>query len=273
MKTLADILKALEAIISSTDLVAAQNAAQSLIEDINEFDTGYRTELNKKNSEARGLRDRLKKAEEVAGLVDDAKAKYKNVLGKFGLSDEIEDIDAEIDTLIEKIKSGEASGKSKTEIEAQLADLRKQLTTLTKQAEQATISNKSLEEQLTQERTKRHGALKQTELLKILTAGNAVKPNKLAEMLMHNVEVDSENDDALLFVDETGEKIALSDGLTKFLKDNPEFVKNSQRGGAGSGSTDPGNKLRVTRDQLKDPSFYKANRDAILKGDVEVIGE
>ena len=216
MKTLADLLKALEAITNATDLAAAQNAAQSLVEDLNEFDSGYKTELGKKNSEAQGLRTRLKQAETLSGALEDLKGKHGKVLSKLGFEDDVEDLDEALEAIVEKIKSGETAGKSKTELEGQMTDLRKQINSLTKAAEKATTDNKTLADQLTQERAKRHTSLKQTELLNILTANNAIKPDKLAKMLLHSVEVDTENEDNLLFIDDTGEKVPLKDGLLSF---------------------------------------------------------
>ena len=47
-----------------------------------------------------------------------------------------------------------------------------------------------------------------------------------------------------------------------------------QKGGSGSkGGGQGGGKLRVTESQLKDPHFYRANRDKIMAGDVEVVEE
>lgn len=271
MKTLADLLKALEAITNATDLAAAQNAAQSLVEDLNEFDSGYKLELSKKNSEAQGLRTRLKTAEALSGALEDLKGKHGKVLSKLGFEDDVEDLDDALEAIVEKIKSGETAGKSKTELEGQMAELRKQINSLTKQAEKASTESKIYQDQLTQERAKRHSSLKQTELLNVLTANKAVKPDKLAKMLMHNVEVDAENEDNLLFINDAGEKVPLKDGLVKFLTDNPEFVENAQKGGSGSKGGGGGAKLRATEAQLKDPTFYRSNRDAILKGDYEVV--
>ena len=274
MKTLADLLKALAAITNATDLATAQNAAQSLVEDLNDFDSGYKGELGKKNSEAQGLRTRLKQAETLTASLEALKGTHGKVLKSLGFEDDVEDLDAALEAVVEKIKTGESAGKSKGELENQMVELRKQLTSLTKQAEKANTDNKTLTEQLSQERTKRQGSLKQTELLNLLTANKAVKPDKLAKMLMHSVEIDAENEDALLFINDTGEKVPLKDGLAKFLTDNPEFVENTQKGGSGSrGGNGGGGKLRATSAQLKDPSFYRANRDAIMKGDVEVVDE
>lgn len=271
MKTLADLLKALEAITNAKDLVEAQNAAQSLVDDLNEYDSGYKQELGKKNSEAQGLRTRLKQAETLSGALEDLKGKHGKVLAKLGFEDDVEDLDEALEAIVEKIKSGETAGKSKTELESQMTELRKQISTLTKQAEKASTESKTFQEQLTQERAKRHTSLKQTELLNVLTANKAVKPDKLAKMLIHNVEVDAENEDNLLFINDTGEKVPLKDGLVKFLTDNPEFVENAQKGGSGSKGGGGAGKLKATEAQLKDPTFYRSNRDAILKGDYEVV--
>lgn len=270
MKTLADLLKALEAITTATELTAAQNAAQSLIEDVNEFDSGYKSELSKKNSEAQGLRNRLKTAEALSGTLENLKSKHGKILSKLGFEDDVEDLDEALEAIVEKIKTGETAGKSKTDLENQMTDLRKQINSLTKQAEKATTDSKTYQEQFVQERAKRHTSLKQTELLNALTANKAVKPDKLAKMLQHNVEVDAENEDNLLFLDDAGEKVPLKEGIVKFLTDNPEFVENAQKGGSGSRGGG-GGKLRVTEAQLKDPSFYRTNRDTILKGDYEVV--
>lgn len=272
MKKLEEILKALEAIQKATDLTEAQGAATNLMDIVKDYDAGWLAEVNKKNGEAQNLRGKAKQADALQTALDALKSKHGKIIKTIGLDDDMDEIDEALEAIAAKIQVGETSGKTQTELQAQLGEVKKSLTNITKQLEKATNDNNTLNTSLSEERNKRYSSAKQTELLNILTANKAVKPDKLAKMLSHSVEVDVENGEALLFVNELGEKVPLKDGLTKFLADNPEFVANHQQTGSGSsGAGAGGGKLKITSAQMKDPTFYRANRDVIVSGNYEEV--
>ncbi|WP_378955389.1 hypothetical protein [Pelosinus sp. sgz500959] len=85
---------------------------------------------------------------------------------------------------------------------------------------------------LATERGKRHDAMKNQAIISALTAGKAIKPEKLIALLQNSVKVN--DDDTLTFTDENGSEIAINDGVAAWLKANPEFVSNTQTPGGGS---------------------------------------
>ncbi|MHC1760531.1 MAG: hypothetical protein AB9917_13685 [Negativicutes bacterium] len=92
----------------------------------------------------------------------------------------------------------------------------------------------ALEQQLTDERGKRQSATKRSELLKALTDHKAARPDDLVELLLGKIEISE--DDSLTFSDEKGTAVKVTDGVKSWLTARPEFVKNSQNPGGGSGA-------------------------------------
>lgn len=127
------------------------------------------------------------------------------------------------------------------DLETAIADLNKNTKTkgdevLLKRLEKLEKARKAeketLEQQLNDERGKRHNATKRQELLKALTENNAARPEDLVDMLFGKVEIG--DDDSLSFADEKGGSVKVGDGVKGWLSSRPEFVKNSQNPGGGS---------------------------------------
>lgn len=91
------------------------------------------------------------------------------------------------------------------------------------------------DKQLVEERGKRHTATKRTELLKALSENNAANAEDLIDLLMSKVEIG--DDDSLTFTDEKGSAVKIGDGVKNWLATRPNFIKNAQNAGAGSGTT------------------------------------
>lgn len=97
----------------------------------------------------------------------------------------------------------------------------------------------ALEQQLADERGKRHLSAKRSELLKVLAEHKARRPEDLVELLMGKVEVG--DDDSLTFTDEKGAAVKVGDGVKSWLAARPDFVSNVQNPGGGSAAgTTPG---------------------------------
>jgi len=274
-KKLADLVKALEAIVTSADHQTAQNAAAALVDDIKEYDAEYNAELHKKNSEARGLRDRVKAADELQAKLDGLKGAHAKVLKTLELEDDVEDLDAALAAIQEAIRTGKDSGKGKTELDAKITDLTKQVTTLTKElGNHQKLANEN-EQKFTTERTRRLTEAKSRALLDGLREQKIIKPEQFVNFLSNQVSIKEKEDgsEEMLFINSKGEEIEFKKGLVDWAVENPHFVLNDQNPGSGSGGgagAGSGGKKIITVEQYKDPTFYRENRDAILSGEMEV---
>lgn len=134
-----------------------------------------------------------------------------------GIDDDVEDLDTALaDALKTKAKGGDEA-------------LLKRLQKLENDRKKDKTDADNL---LAIERGKRHDAMKSQAIISALTAGKAIKPEKLIALLQNSVKVN--DDDTLTYTDENGSEIAIGDGVTAWLKANPEFVSNSQQPGGGS---------------------------------------
>ena len=134
-----------------------------------------------------------------------------------GIDDDTEDLDEALETAMKS--------KGKGGDEALLKRLQKLESDRKKDKADA-------EALLATERGKRHEAIKSQAIITALTAGKAIKPEKLIALLQNSVKVNE--DDTLTFTDENGSEIKVDEGITAWLKANPEFVSNSQQPGSGS---------------------------------------
>lgn len=269
-KVLADLIKIVEGISSAADVTVAQDAANALLADLKEYDESYNNELKKKNSEARGLRDRVKGAESLQTTLDGLKTNHSKILKTLGLDDDVEDLETALASVAEKILLGENAGKGKTELDKQLSDLQKQLTTLTKDLAKVQTEKAGVDTLLANEKGKRQTATKTQALMDALTEHKAIKPKELMKILTHSVQM--KDDDSLVYIDDKGEEIEVSKGVQAWLTANPEFVTNTQNPGSGSGGAGGGGtgKLKATNAQMKDPAWYEKNRQAVLENRVEI---
>ena len=96
----------------------------------------------------------------------------------------------------------------------------------------------AFEQQLADERGKRHLSAKRAELLKALNEHKAAYPDDLVDLLIGKIEVG--DDDSLTFSDEKGATVKVSDGVKSWLAARPEFVRNPQNPGAGSATRPAG---------------------------------
>ena len=272
-KVLADLLKVVDSISAATTLEDAQAAAASFKDDLTEYDTGYNAVVRSKNSEAKGLRDRLKAAELSNSELQPFRETVNKITDVFSITmgDDLED---QIAAIKAKIEAGENAGKSQTELETKLSDLTKQLTKAQQQQQAVIAERDGALTKLADVNTRRQAALRDQALLSALTANKAVRPNEISAMLASKVKIG--DDDKLAFINDNEEEISVDEGIKAWLSTRPEFIQNDQRpgsgsaGGAGGGGTPPGT-IKATRAQMKDADWYAKNRQAVIEDRVEVI--
>lgn len=204
--TLEELLKALAGVQDGQKYTDALKA----IVEAKDSDLTAKTNQHKATSKAlKDAEDKLKKtAERLTKLSD-----------HIGLDEEAEDLEA---ALAEASKAGKKGGDEA---------LLKRIAKLEKDHKKAQSDSEAL---LAAERGKRHDTMKAQAILSSLTAGKAVKPDKLVALLTAAVKVN--DDDTMVYVDDKGKEISIQDGVTAWLKANPEFVLSGQNAGGGSGA-------------------------------------
>ena len=261
-KSISDALAALEGLEGGEELVQAVQA-----------------ELSKKNNEAKNLRDRSKGAETKQA---ETLAKLQKVATSLGIDLEAEDFDGVLEgqkIVVEDLKKELIVAKTQGD-QSKQEEIRKALTEAQEAKDQTAKLQKELDKRAkevadvtgkyTTEKDKRIAILKTQGLTQALAEAKAVKPSVISKMLLPNVKVD-ETSDELLFVDEKGAEVSLSEGVKAFLGANPEFVVNVQNPGAG---TPPGTgaagaaaaPIKVSRAQMSDVSFYRTHQKDFLSG-------
>lgn len=198
-KTLEEALAALETAENGAELVDA-----------------VKTELSKKNSEAKGLRDRVKAA--------DVKLKK---LEKLTSAFELDGVDdEELDEKINAIKTKQKTAKSPEEV----SRLEKRI--------------KLLEEEATNAKVEARKSKVDSALSKVLHDAKVVESvfGGLKDVLSTRIRF---KDDGSYFFDVDGEEKTLEDGVKGYLAANPGFVKNEQApgSGGGTGKRAPGGKV------------------------------
>lgn len=211
-KSLEEITKALEGLEEGADFIAG---LQSL--------TG---EIKKKNNEAQNLRTRLKTTEDNITAVND---KFSKVAAFIGLEDEVEDIEA----ALEALKQKQADGGKKGQPVPEVAELTSQLNQLKRDMKKLSEDKSTFEKVAGEEKNKRQSVLRDLALQKALVAGKAIKPDRLAKMLVGNIKI--AEDDAMIFISDDGTEVTVEEGVKSFLTENPEFVINAQNPGGGGG--------------------------------------
>ena len=203
---LKDVYTALESIENGSEMIAVIKA-----------------ETNRLSNEAKKHR--------VAG--ESASAKAKSLMEAFGLddSDDVVERAREMKGTLDSFAQG---GKKPTEVAKQIADLTKQVTTLTNNYAEMTKTAEA-------EKAKRLDALKMSKAVDALTKGNAASPQSMAKLLFDNLTVG--DDEAIGYRD--GDKdMTVEDGVNAWLSANAWAVKaNPQAGGGspagGAGADDP----------------------------------
>lgn len=214
-----DVIKALEGLENGVDLIQAA-----------------RSEINRKNTEAKTLRDRSKILAEALGVDMSA--------------EDYEDQVAGVKSSLEAIKN---SGGKPDEIGKKLSALEAQITKLTAENE----SNKKTAAEAT---AKRVAAVRKQALVDALTKAGAVKPTELARLLEDRVKVG--DDDKVIYLD--GEaQIDVETGAAKYLEANPEFKANTGKPGGGS---PPGGAGGAPDPEKMTMAEYAAYREKQLQG-------
>jgi len=173
-------------------------------------------ELTAIRNEAAGYRVRVQDAEATGRATAE-----KELLAVLGVSDR--NALAGVKTALEALQKG---GGKPDEIGIQLANLAKQVETLSQQ-----VSEK--DKLAATEKEKRISAIRNAKTIEALTAAKAIKPAELAKLVAGQVQV--KDDDSLVFMAD-GKEIPLTDGIAAYLKANPEFVSNTAAPGAGGGA-------------------------------------
>ena len=163
----------------------------------------------------------------------DASEKVKNLLEALGLDDG-DDVVEQAKGLKSTLDSFAQGGKKPTEVAKQIADLTKQVTTLTNNYNEMTKTAEA-------EKTKRLDAMKMSRAVDALTKGNAASPQSMAKLIIDNLTVG--DDEAIGYRD--GDKdMTVEEGVNAWLSANTWAVKaNPQAGGGspagGTGADDP----------------------------------
>lgn len=203
---LKDVLAALEKVENGAEMTAVINA-----------------EINRLSGESKGYRVKSR----------DASEKVKNLLEALGLDDS-DDVVEQAKGMKTSLDSFAQGGKKPTEVAKQIADLTKQVTTLTNNYAEMTKTAEA-------EKAKRLDALKMSKAVDALTKGNAASPQSMAKLLFDNLTVG--DDEAIGYRD--GDKdMTVEEGVNAWLSANAWAVKaNPQAGGGspagGAGADDP----------------------------------
>lgn len=190
-------------------------------------------EINKLRTEAGSYRTKLSTVTQTLGLKD---------------SDNMDEALAGLKASLEAV----SKGGNPSELGAQIAQLTKQVQTLTQQSE---ADKKAAQV----EREKRINAVRSTKTVEALTAAKAIKPAELAKILAGSVQV--KDDDTIVFL-EGDKELPLTEGIAAYLKANPEFVANTAApgsGGAGGGGTG-GEAPDLEKMSMADFAAYRAKQ-------------
>lgn len=161
---------------------------------------------------------------------DKATAKTQALLDAFGLTDG-DDVINQAKSMKESLDAFAQGGKKPTEVAKQIADLTKQVTTLTNNYNEMTKTAQA-------EKAKRLDAMKLSVAVDALTKGNAASPKDMARLIMDNIAVS--DDESLTYTD--GDKsVSVTDGVNAWLSANSWAVKaNPQPGGGANGAGQAG---------------------------------
>lgn len=193
---LKDVLAALEKVENGAEMTAVINA-----------------EINRLSGESKGYRVKGREAAD----------KVKNILEALGLTDG--------DNVVEQAKGMKDSldtfaqgGKKPTEVAKQIADLTKQVTTLTNNYNEMTKTAQA-------EKTKRLDAMKMSRAVDALTKGNAASPQSMAKLIFDNLTV---GDDESIGYRDGDKDMTVEEGVNAWLSANAWAVKANPQAGGGS---------------------------------------
>ena len=187
-----------------------------------------KAEINRLRNEAAGHRTKLQKVTTELGLKD------------------VDNLDEALAGLKTSLEAA-AKGGNPTELGAQIAQLTKQVQTLTQQSE---ADKKAAQT----EREKRITAIRNAKTVEALTAAKAIKPAELAKLLADAVQI--KDDDSIVYKDGDNE-LPLADGIAAYLKANPEFVANTAAPGSGSGGPGSGGNPDLEKMSMSEYAAYR----------------
>lgn len=198
-------------------------------------------EVSKKNSEAMGLRKRLKPLE----------TKVRALVG----AEESDDLDEVFEKIEQTVKAGGKAGKP----DDRVATLEKTLAKLTAE--------------LTTERAQKTAAIVGGKLKDALGKHNAVRPDDLVRLLADAVKIEG---DKAMFVSEDGTELDIESGVGAWLKARPELVRSTQQpgpGGTGTKHQTPGGQKTITRAEYQRAQQEReiAILDGIGSGTIKIV--
>lgn len=168
------------------------------------------------------------KTHRVSG--EQAVAKAQALLTAFGLTDG-DDVINQAKSMKEALDVFAQGSKKPTEVAKQIADLTKQVTTLTNNYNEMTKTAQA-------EKAKRLDAMKLSVAVDALTKGNAASPKDMARLIMDNIAV---GDDESLTYNDGDNSVSVTDGVNAWLSANSWAVKaNPQAGGGSNGAGNAG---------------------------------
>lgn len=239
MATIDDVFKALEASENKDELKAVID--------------GLKAEINKKNSEAKNLRERYKQSEESGKTVKERLEKLMSLEGIEAGDDD--DLDTVFDEHYAKKKTkdgddADGSQRKMVELTTQMNKLTRDLDKYRKLAEDAG-------KRADTERAMRISADRDRQIIDALAKNKAISPAKLAKIVSGSVKM--LDDESFAYVTDSGDEVSLDEGIADFLKNNPEFSANEQRGGSGSNPKGGGHGV-YSREQLAAMSTAELNK-------------
>lgn len=184
-----------------------------------EFVEAVKAELSKKNSEAKGLRDRLKDAD-LKGK------KLSTVLSALELEDS-EDLEDKISEIRTKSKTAK-SPEEYTRLEKRL---------------------KALEQENADAKAESRKVKVEAKLSKLLHESNVIEGvfEGLKDVLATKVK---HNDDGDIYLSLNGEELPIEEGVKNYLSSNPGFVKNVQKPGSGGKPGSQGAPKQMKKDEF-----------------------
>ncbi len=197
----------------------------------------YKTKKSELNQENQSVRKRMNK--------------FSDALKDLGVDIDSDDISG----LVKGIKGKLENSAPKTELEKV-------------QAELTTITDKlaSAEKREKDSMTKANQAKIKTDILAALTEQKAIKPDMAVRLVMPDVQTENLHTEEFTAQMKMGDQtLSIKDGVTQFLKDNPEFVSNGTHPGGGTGG-DPGG--RGKPDNSKD---LDARREHLRANNVSIL--
>lgn len=155
----------------------------------------------------------------------------------------------------------QAQGNERTYTQAELQEL------IAKRDEEYTPKLKAAEDRVSKLLEKERSAA----IISAAARANAIDPEDVSLLVGRHVSHDE--DGALVVLNEKGtprlnskgEPLSVEEFVKAFVESKPHLKRGSGTSGAGSGTSNNGttSAQTFTKDQLNDPAFYKANREAI----------